>query len=119
MVSAEGERKKKREKKNLESHCSSPVLSIARTIRHPQAISSPRAGRRNVSPSEEKERGDIRFYIDRYPRRFLRSRLVGSTTDNTISCRSGDDASSVIGVVEVVADVSRWSRGTDMVLETT
>ncbi|RZR98590.1 hypothetical protein BHM03_00027977 [Ensete ventricosum] len=58
MVSAEGERKKKREKKNLESHCSSPVLSIARTIRHPQAISSPRAGRRNVSPCEEKERGD-------------------------------------------------------------
>ncbi|RWW20262.1 hypothetical protein GW17_00015638 [Ensete ventricosum] len=41
---------KKREK-NLEF--------VARAIRCPQAISSPRAGRRNISPCEEKERGNV------------------------------------------------------------
>ncbi|RWV77870.1 hypothetical protein GW17_00061246, partial [Ensete ventricosum] len=33
-------------------------VSPCRTIRHLQAISSPRAGRRNVSPREENERGN-------------------------------------------------------------
>ncbi|RWW46908.1 hypothetical protein BHE74_00047134 [Ensete ventricosum] len=48
-------RKKKREKKNLESRCSSLALSIAHAIRRPRAISSPRAGRRNVSLRGENE----------------------------------------------------------------
>ncbi|RWW24168.1 hypothetical protein GW17_00011555 [Ensete ventricosum] len=38
---------KKREKKNLESRCSSPALSVAHAICRPRAISSPRAGRKN------------------------------------------------------------------------
>ncbi|RRT66603.1 hypothetical protein B296_00026559 [Ensete ventricosum] len=48
--------KKKREKKgeNLESGAALPIL-----IRRPRAISSPRAGRRNVSLCGEKEQGDV------------------------------------------------------------
>ncbi|RZR98659.1 hypothetical protein BHM03_00028075 [Ensete ventricosum] len=59
--------KKKREKKNYESCCSSPVLSITRgqRIAHAicrlRAISSPHAGRSNVSPRGEKERGPLFF----------------------------------------------------------
>ncbi|RRT71827.1 hypothetical protein B296_00035092, partial [Ensete ventricosum] len=57
----EGGRKKKRGK-NLESVDPSPTRSIARDTRErflcPRATSSPRAGRRNISPCGEKERDD-------------------------------------------------------------
>ncbi|RWW02739.1 hypothetical protein GW17_00034156 [Ensete ventricosum] len=64
MVLVERERKKKREKKNLESRYSSPALSVARVIHclerflRRRMISSPRVGRINVFPRGEKERGD-------------------------------------------------------------
>ncbi|RZS13996.1 hypothetical protein BHM03_00045644 [Ensete ventricosum] len=53
-VSAEGGRKKKREKKIW-----SPMLLFAPAIHRMRAISSPRAGRRNVSPRGEKEQGYV------------------------------------------------------------
>ncbi|RWW59098.1 hypothetical protein BHE74_00033967 [Ensete ventricosum] len=61
---------KKREKKreNLES-------SAALLICCPRSISSPRAGRRNVSPCGEKERGDVAHISAVMQVRCLRPRL--------------------------------------------
>ncbi|RRT80367.1 hypothetical protein B296_00012233 [Ensete ventricosum] len=54
----EGERIRGRRRRGRRKTCS-PVLLFAHTICRPRAISSPRAGRRNVSPHGEKERGDV------------------------------------------------------------
>ncbi|RWW85185.1 hypothetical protein BHE74_00006160 [Ensete ventricosum] len=53
-------RRKTRSRDALPLRYPLPVQSIARQQRNrPRAISSPNAGRRNVSPCGEKERGDI------------------------------------------------------------
>ncbi|RWW11710.1 hypothetical protein GW17_00024658 [Ensete ventricosum] len=51
-------REKEEEGEEKPGVLSSRRQRIARAIRHPRAISSPREGRRNVSPRGEKERGD-------------------------------------------------------------
>ncbi|RWW61885.1 hypothetical protein BHE74_00031024 [Ensete ventricosum] len=66
-----GREKKKRVKKrkNLEfgvALCTcdpSLARSVAHAIRHPRAISSPCARRRNVCPCEEKEQGDVDHFF--------------------------------------------------------
>ncbi|RWW69275.1 hypothetical protein BHE74_00023142 [Ensete ventricosum] len=71
--------KKKREKKgeNLESGAALPIL-----IRRPWAISSPRAGRRNVSLCGEKEQGDVTLFRQVTDTRTARYRAVPSKIDH-------------------------------------
>ncbi|RZR81171.1 hypothetical protein BHM03_00007356 [Ensete ventricosum] len=71
--------KKKREKKgeNLESGAALPIL-----IRRPRAISSPRAGRRNVSLCGEKEQGDVTLFRQVTDTRTARYRAVPSKIDH-------------------------------------